>query len=148
MDCLLAYVSKARLPAGEQDRQEALRHILRSARPHNAAHGITGYLTWFDGRFLQVLEGSEQALKVVMLRIRADRRHTDITIVAARSRWRRRFSGWDMGCTIDAATLRASRAASELYGRLRLDATPSGRLIDFLQTLSVIANRWQTEMAV
>lgn len=62
----------------------------------NGKHGITGML-WFDGNnFAQVLEGDAVATHVLLDNIRADRRHTDVTVILDRPVQSRMFGQWAM----------------------------------------------------
>lgn len=62
----------------------------------NIAAGVTGML-WSDSdHFVQALEGDDAAVTATMHRILADRRHTDIEIVEARTIQAPRFGAWSM----------------------------------------------------
>ena len=65
--------------------------ILEESRHNNALDGITGLL-WTDGhRFLQVIEGGEEAVDACYARICADRRHRAIVTILERTVDRREF---------------------------------------------------------
>lgn len=88
----LAYESRATEAMTEGD----LRDILRQSRSSNAEFGITGLLVHARGRFLQVLEGPEPAVRDLYATIREDPRHEHVdtlhsTMVAERS-----FPEWKM----------------------------------------------------
>jgi diguanylate cyclase (GGDEF)-like protein/PAS domain S-box-containing protein len=63
----------------------------------NAANGITGYLVYRDGCFMQMLEGNRDTLKTLIERIGRDPRHADLRIVAEGKAWRRMFPRWGLG---------------------------------------------------
>ena len=92
------YVSTPTVPFSDRD----LSDLLRAARATNARHDVTGKLVVLedeDGvvRFAQVIEGPEDALAVVVERIRADPRHDQIRVVVDDAMQAgRRFAGWDM----------------------------------------------------
>lgn len=70
--------------------------ILQSSRHNNAIDGITGLL-WTDGRrFLQVIEGDDEAVDLCFARIRADDRHRDILVLEERPTSGREFGYWAM----------------------------------------------------
>lgn len=70
--------------------------ILEESRHNNALDGITGLL-WTDGhRFLQVIEGGEEAVDACYARIRADSRHRAIVTIVERTIERREFGYWAM----------------------------------------------------
>ncbi len=70
--------------------------ILDQARLGNARDGITGVLTAVDGRFVQIIEGSEDVIDQLMIKLARDPRHTDLTIIERRATTARLFSDWDM----------------------------------------------------
>lgn len=70
--------------------------ILEQSRHNNALDGITGLL-WTDGdRFLQVIEGGEEAVDACYARICADPRHRAIVTIVERTVERREFGYWAM----------------------------------------------------
>ena len=76
----------------------ALTTLLHHSRINNHRHGITGILLYTpDGRFLQVLEGPQQAVRHLYFDvIMADPRHYDCRVLSEGPSLRRSFSGWDM----------------------------------------------------
>jgi hypothetical protein len=88
----LAYTSRARLDLDEAD----LGDIHQTARHLNALDGITGLLV-FDGiRFLQIIEGSPEAIDNLVERLRRDDRHTAFEIRDERPINARAFPDWSM----------------------------------------------------
>jgi hypothetical protein len=88
----LTYTSRARLDMSDDE----LNDIQRSARSLNAIDGITGLLL-FDGvRFLQLIEGSEDAVDNLAERLRRDRRHSDFEVRDERFSDARSFPDWSM----------------------------------------------------
>lgn len=71
--------------------------IIKTARAFNAAHGVTGILVFDGQRFLQHLEGPEQILTDLIVRIAQDPRHIDFTLQHhGASVGPRRFPNWSM----------------------------------------------------
>lgn len=72
--------------------------IIKTARSFNASHGLTGVLV-FDGQhFLQYLEGPQQPLWELMVRISRDPRHVNFNLLHRDScASERLFSNWSMG---------------------------------------------------
>ncbi len=70
--------------------------ICARSEQHNARAGITGILTFHAGRFAQVLEGEESALRALMMRIVADPRHRDVKMMSDGPLAMRRFPDWSM----------------------------------------------------
>lgn len=107
----LAYVSTATRRMTDDD----LLDILRTARTFNAAHGITGMLTYFGLTFVQVLEGEQQAVMDLLRRIRGDARHHSLAVTRTRAIETRLFDGWAM------AFVNAERFRDEAGTRVSLD---------------------------
>ena len=72
--------------------------VIKTARSFNASHGLTGILV-FDGQhFLQYLEGPQQPLWDLLVRIAQDKRHVNFTLQhQGPSPNGRLFRAWSMG---------------------------------------------------
>lgn len=104
----LIYASVA---AGDDHRRDHL-EILRQSRANNGLNGISGFL-WTDGaRYLQVLEGTPEAVAATIGRIAADPRHRDMRIVGDRIEPERAFGDWAM------ASMAAERDGAALRDRV------------------------------
>jgi hypothetical protein len=70
----LIYISSAVgvLTGAELDR------ILLRAKAANPSHGVTGLMLFYEGSFLQAIEGPHAGVAGLMQKIRRDRRHTNI----------------------------------------------------------------------
>lgn len=90
----ISYVSTATAP-DEIGAEDAM-VIAALAEQHNAHHNITGILTLHTGRFAQVLEGPETALRALMARIIADPRHHSLRVIADGPLDKRRYPDWSM----------------------------------------------------
>ena len=88
----LTYTSRSRLDLSAQD----LVDIHESARHLNALDGITGLLAFDGTRFLQIVEGSEEAIDDLVERLRGDSRHSAIEIRDERFVDARSFPNWSM----------------------------------------------------
>jgi hypothetical protein len=117
------YVSKARLPAG--DEFAALADIIDTSLRRNAAAGLTGCLGYCGEHFVQILEGSAEAVEATLARITADPRHVDMTVRLRREVRNRSFPDWRMAQADIAA------AAPEMSGA-DLMSTPPALLISLL----------------
>ena len=62
----------------------------------NFSLGITGYLYFRRGNFLQYLEGDELIVNALMERIKADERHQVTQIIYDNAIAQRRFPSWSM----------------------------------------------------
>lgn len=89
----ILYISTARAPISTSD----LNLLLASARRKNAASDITGLLIVGGRRFLQVLEGPEDAVSRTYGRIAQDPRHFALVKLNDRPIEERSFGQWAMG---------------------------------------------------
>ncbi|OGX87303.1 BLUF domain-containing protein [Hymenobacter coccineus] len=74
--------------------------LLHRGRAHNQAHGISGVLVHTaNGRFLQVLEGPQTAVRHLYYHvILSDTRHFHCQVLGEGFAAQRSFAGWTMGC--------------------------------------------------
>lgn len=88
----LAYTSLARLDLTDDD----LERIHQTARHSNSLDGITGLLAFDGRRFLQIVEGTEEAIENLLARLRSDDRHSAIEVRDERLVDARSFPDWSM----------------------------------------------------
>ena len=88
----LTYTSLAGLDLQASD----LEDIHRTARETNALDGITGLLIFNGTHFLQIIEGSEQAIGDLIEKLHRDRRHSSLEIRDERAIDERSFPDWAM----------------------------------------------------
>ena len=88
----LVYISTSR----ETITPAMLEQILAASRRNNARQGVTGLLVAGERRFLQALEGPEQAVLDTYARIRTDARHHAMVLLTGRSVEARAFGDWSM----------------------------------------------------
>lgn len=82
-----------------------LEDILQTSKRYNDEHQITGmllylegyFLTMKEGRFMQVLEGSEEEVNLLFDEIKKDPRHQSIIVLQATDLKERNFKDWTMG---------------------------------------------------
>ena len=89
----LAYCSTAKIG---MESLLAVTDILAVYQRNNARDNLTGALVYSDGKFFQVVEGSQVNVDRALERIRADPRHEDIEVVLRQTVKARLFSGWSM----------------------------------------------------
>ena len=73
-----------------------LREMLKEANERNKEAGITGMLLYKDGQFMQVLEGTAEAVTTTFSRISKDSRHHGLMVLLKGAVQERRFPGWSM----------------------------------------------------
>ena len=88
----LTYTSLARLDLTEDGGVA----IHREAARQNALDGITGLLVFNGTHFLQILEGSDDAIEDLLQRLRRDRRHEAVEVRDERMIDQRLFGDWSM----------------------------------------------------
>lgn len=74
-----------------------LESILRASRVNNARRGLTGMLLAAEGTFFQVLEGDQATLRPLFAIIKADARHSGVTMIIQEPIAARTFGDWTMG---------------------------------------------------
>ena len=70
--------------------------ILAESQRNNDRDGLTGALAAHRESYIQVIEGSAQALDGLMRRLEGDPRHRDIVILQRRTAAGRLFADWSM----------------------------------------------------
>lgn len=101
MRCI-AYISTEARRLSRADIQD----ILRVSRMKNTMRRLTGVLLYYDGVFLQVLEGEHDQLDELMTVLRLDRRHGEIRVMLDETTTERHFPDWSMAF-VDMADLPA-----------------------------------------
>ena len=92
----LTYTSWAR-PGISAEEVDA---ILSSARTNNPLDGISGLLIFNGSAFMQILEGSEEAVDRLAGRLASDPRHSNMSIRDERTIEARTFPDWSMAYLI------------------------------------------------
>jgi hypothetical protein len=89
------YASVAKMELGAPQ----LAELLEKARAANKLAGLTGMLLHSDadGSFFQVLEGEPEAIDQLLDKLRADERHSHLTIIIREPIAERDFGDWTMG---------------------------------------------------
>jgi hypothetical protein len=88
----LAYLSSAAAPLDGA----AIDQILAASRRNNVAAEVTGMLCYYDGSFLQFLEGEAEDVDAIFAGISSDARHKDVLTLYRRSSGERLFADWSM----------------------------------------------------
>lgn len=91
----IVYVSTATLPVTELE----LARFLQRWWANNARDGVTGILLYSEkeGRFMQVIEGEQAAIRTLFAQIERDYRHRDLIKLADGPIPARNFTAWLMG---------------------------------------------------
>lgn len=97
----LIYFSKSKWLMSEDD----LTSLLEESRAWNLDHHLTGMLLYIEGRFLidkegrfmQVLEGTQDEVEGIFSKIRTDKRHHQVIVLKKGDITQRSFIDWQMG---------------------------------------------------
>lgn len=88
----LIYSSYAATPLTDQE----LTDLLTLSRQRNRFRSITGVLFYFEGKFIQLLEGNETDIKLLYAGIYNDPRHENISLHKEGLLTQRNFPDWTM----------------------------------------------------
>jgi len=88
----IVYASAATRPLSPQQ----LAEILEAARDNNGDENITGMLLYRRGHFLQVLEGPDEQLSELLLKLNKDPRHHQVQVLLDGQIPSRAFGTWSM----------------------------------------------------
>ena len=132
------YVSQAAKVFSESD----LSTLLKRSREWNSAHGISGLLVYRynnefkRGNFLQLIEGTEDAIQETWKRISSDPRHHTLIVLDEGDSEARMFSDWSMGFrNVDEKNLANVSGFSELGSDEFWENVKKKGLPDALSTL-------------
>ena len=75
---------------------EDLKALLDHSRRRNIFRAITGVLFYYDGKFIQLIEGEEDAVRRLYIHIYKDSRHRDVTAHKEGFNEERLFPDWTM----------------------------------------------------
>lgn len=89
----IAYVSAATREMSDDD----IAQILTTSRANNVLDGLTGALLYHRGRFIQVLEGPDDAVLRRLAIIDGDGRHGGVQKLSEKQVGARQFPEWTMG---------------------------------------------------
>lgn len=108
-----------------------LQALLEWSRTYNAQQQLTGLLLYSDGRFVQLVEGSEAAVRALYARIQQDPRHTQVVTLSDGPGPQRWFADWHMAFgQVDAPELH------QVLGAVENQTMPIVSIVDpHLQTL-------------
>ncbi|MCM3695632.1 BLUF domain-containing protein [Microbacterium oleivorans] len=121
----VVYSSTATAPLDDA----ALRELLEQSRSSNAERDVTGMLLYRAGRFIQVLEGPEEAVRDTMGKIERDPRHDHLRVLIDEFIEERNFAEWTMGYEpIDVPDGAAPEGFRDTFDDLEAHGDPSATL--------------------
>ncbi|WP_158288882.1 BLUF domain-containing protein [Rubrivivax albus] len=117
---------------------DTIEALLAQARTANARRDITGALAFDSQHFLQVLEGSGEALNRLYAALMHDARHRDLRLIDFRAVEQRSFDQWSMAFA--AADGRTGRICRRHSASSRLDpaAVTATAALQILQDMAAL----------
>jgi hypothetical protein len=110
--------------------ETSLAELAQQCRTFNAQAGVTGVLTFTNGRFAQLIEGPRDGVDEVIARINASKRHRDITALGETAIEVRAFDGQPMLWRPDAIAEELERIGRD-SNLTRLQADLATRILLF-----------------
>lgn len=89
---ILVYTSIGAVGLGSAD----IFRIVEKSAANNSRDELTGFLVFYNQRFMQVVEGPDTALDALLQRLETDERHHSINVVQHGETAKRYFAGWSM----------------------------------------------------
>ena len=75
---------------------DELESLSTQSKINNHQNKVTGMLVYYEGSFIQILEGDEEQVKSLFQKISHDPRHKSIYLIDHREIENRSFQTWDM----------------------------------------------------
>lgn len=88
----LAYVSRQSFILSDEE----ITNLLITCRANNSRADISGMLLYFDGTFVQFLEGPQENIESLFQKISKDKRHQQIVTLMEGNANQREFEDWSM----------------------------------------------------
>ena len=128
----LVYASAATKPFSD----DALTTLLTKARARNTFYSVTGMLLYHSGSFLQVLEGPEASVDLILSSIARDPRHKNTKILFRQTTREREFQDWAMGFVDTSSTATKATGMVDYYRtlpKLTVASTDAKKYLRFFQ---------------
>lgn len=118
------------------DLDAAVARIVETSLARNRALDVTGALIATDALFAQVLEGPDEAIAELMISIRRDPRHQDLSVAFDEPIAQRRFADWALAYRGGAGFV--SRLVSAVAtGAAAAEDPDRRRLIRFMEGMAI-----------
>ena len=130
----LLYVSRETYKMTSKD----LREILAVARERNGQCGISGLLLYKNGRFMQFLEGPEEAVRSLMNKLSVDERHQEVMVLEEDIEETRQFPTWAMAFKcMDDRVVDSEIKSIEHNEPMYSEALQSSKVVQLMQFFNV-----------
>ena len=77
-------------------KEDNLIELLNYCKKNNKENNITGLLLYFEGHFVEFLEGDKEIIQEMYKKISLDKRHKSVFKITESSNEERKFSDWTM----------------------------------------------------
>lgn len=114
---------------GESGALNTVRDIIQVSEINNARDRITGFLIFDKSHFVQILEGEAADLRHTLDRIKNDRRHHGLTVLADRAIDARAFSDWAMGGYIRSPESQSIYSKHGIAGDLQTETVSADTIV-------------------
>lgn len=132
--------------AVERMEDEQLESLLEVSRRNNAAINVSGMLLYYDGSFIQFIEGEKADVIDLFERITQDPRHFGVFVLDQGEADRRALPEWKMGYTPLSAEDRKTLGTFDLTREAlekELDPELPRSVISMMRTFYKTANRYE-----
>lgn len=133
--------------AVERLSDEQLEDLLKVSRQNNAAVSVSGMLLYFDGSFIQYIEGEKSDVLTLFERISADPRHFGLFVLDQGELDAKALPDWKMGYTRLRADEREVLGAFDLNKQAleqELDPELPRSVLSMIRTFYRTAKRYET----
>lgn len=96
----LIYSSNSLIQVSDPGFEAEIDRIRAVAEARNFRDGITGFLFYFDRKFVQIIEGDFEPVTALFASIRRDKRHSQARIIWFSENEERAFADWSMDCSM------------------------------------------------
>lgn len=141
----LVYISRSAFARPENFRggiEPSAEKILLYSRVNNRKSGLTGVLCFGDGCFLQCLEGEEDLINKLLLKLKEDSRHSDFTVLWQKPIQTRSFGRWEMKFVAVKGPMMKwlESLGYQRFDPFQFDGQMVDRVLNFLSSIETVLN--------
>ncbi len=127
---MIAYISD--FTGGKSEIDAVLNDIVKVAKVENQKRVITGVLFYLGGQFLQIIEGEDAALRLLMVNIEKDERHKNIEYLIDTKVEKRGFDQWNMDSFhLGAGKVFSRQSVKDLTESFKKNLIPKSDMLSF-----------------
>ena len=123
--------------------QSELSKILATSRRNNLINGVTGFLIYRDNYFLQLLEGTEEAVATTMDRVKKDSRHFAVTVIGEYQSVDRMVPAWSMALVDPAKMKNTAESLIDLF-----DLARGKRVFSSKESLEIVLKKFSSDSSL